>query len=137
MADLLVCALARPEAVNRVHDEVERLWRRHPDVDRRDRLRFESGLVEVVGNVVQHAYAGLPQGRVTVEVEVTDDALSAVVGDDGREPEVDLTDPALPEDELHESGRGLALAAASVDSLDHARAEGHNTWTLRCERVHF
>jgi serine/threonine-protein kinase RsbW len=32
-----------------------------------------------------------------------------------------------------ESGRGLALALAALDHLEHQRVDGRNRWLLRCD----
>ena len=47
----------RPEAVDDVQDALARLWELDADVTMLDRIRFETALVEIVGNVVEHAYA--------------------------------------------------------------------------------
>ena len=61
------------EAVNRCHERLDRLWESHPGVPLRERARFETALVEVVGNVVRHARPG-PGQRVEVAVELSVDA---------------------------------------------------------------
>jgi serine/threonine-protein kinase RsbW len=122
-----------PDLLERTHDEVARLWERHPDVGTADRRRFESGLIEVVGNVVQHGYAGRP-GPLLVELDVTAAALDAVVWDNGLAPSIDLAQVTMP-DPLAESGRGLALALASVDALTHERVHDRNRWSLHCDRA--
>jgi serine/threonine-protein kinase RsbW len=125
--------MPEPDVLERTHDEVARLWARHPDVSAADRRRFESGLIEVVGNVVQHGYAGRP-GPLLVELDVTAAALDAVVWDNGAAPSVDLAQVTMP-DPLDESGRGLALALASVDTLRHERVHDRNRWSLHCDRI--
>jgi serine/threonine-protein kinase RsbW len=136
-----VTATATPEVLERAHDELDRLWDRRPDVSDRDRMRFETGLIEILGNIVEHAYrlgettppAAGDERQLTVEIDVTDEALRAVLSDNGRPAEVDLSAVTLPGEEA-EDGRGLALALAALDSLEHERVEGRNRWTLLCER---
>jgi serine/threonine-protein kinase RsbW len=121
---------AEPAAVDRALDELDRLWERRPDVLFGDRARLSTAVAEVVGNVVEHADAG----TLMLEVEVTSAALTARVSDFGRTPEVDLADVTMPPP-YAETGRGLALAAAVADLLDHDRIDGGNRWTLVVERT--
>ena len=46
---------------------------------------------------------------------------------------VDLSEVTLPDPDA-ESGRGLALALASLDHLEHRRDRGRNVWVLHCTR---
>jgi len=127
---------AQPEVLDEVHTELEQLWETTSEVSMRDRMRFEMGLMEIVGNVVEHAYR-LDQGSaarvLSVSVTVTDTEVRGVLADNGLPVEVDLGDVTLPDPEA-ESGRGLAMALASLDHLEHARIAGCNRWTLVCER---
>lgn len=138
MADVSVTASATPEVVDLVLDELDLLWERAQDVAPDDRRRFETGLVEILGNIVEHAFrldAGAADGRaLSVEVDVTPEALSAVLGDNGRPADLDLSAVTMPGADA-ESGRGLALALASLDHLEHERVDGRNRWTLRCDRA--
>jgi serine/threonine-protein kinase RsbW len=134
---ITVTTTATPEVVDRAHDELDSLWTRHRDVTEDDRRRFETGVMEVLGNIVEHAYRLTPvapeQRLLTVEVEVTDDVLRALLSDNGRPVEVDLADVTMPPPET-EHGRGLALARASLDTLHHERVNGCNWWLLLCSR---
>ena len=134
---LWVCATADPEVLDLVHTELERLWADAPDVSDRDRLRFEMGLVEIVGNVVEHAYradSGDPARQLRLEVTVSPTEVRGELGDNGQPVALDLGEVTMPGDEA-ESGRGLALALASLDRLTHERVDGRNRWTLVCERA--
>jgi serine/threonine-protein kinase RsbW len=138
VADVAVTAAATPEVVDRVLDELAALWERTPDVAVADRTRFEMGVVEILGNIVEHAFRaddgrGADGRELTVEVHVAPAALTAVLGDNGRPAEIDLSDVTMPGADA-ESGRGLALAVAALDGLEHERVEGRNRWTLRCDR---
>lgn len=137
MAEVSVTAAATPEVVDEVLDRLEDLWAAHPDVDAADRTRFQMGLIEILANIVEHAYR-LDQEpvrrRLSVEVDVAPDALSAVLGDNGQPVEIDLGLVTMPDADA-ESGRGLALALASLDHLEHERVGGRNRWTLRCDRT--
>ncbi|QIG45369.1 ATP-binding protein [Nocardioides anomalus] len=141
MADVSVTAAVAPEVVDRVLDELAALWERSPEVAVADRTRFEMGVVEILGNIVEHAFrvddghgVAHPGGReLTVEVTVDPEALTAVLGDNGQPVELDLGDVTMPDADA-ESGRGLALALAALDHLEHQRVDGRNRWTLRCDR---
>ncbi len=55
---LAVTAAATPDVVDLVLDELDLLWARDGGVAPDDRRRFETGLVEVLGNVVEHGGVG-------------------------------------------------------------------------------
>src|SRR6476659_5709935 len=121
---------ATPEMLDLVHAVLERLWADHDDVSQGDRARFETAVIEILGNIVEHAYRLDPSDdpndesarRFDVYLVATDEELVAAFGDNG-----------MP-DEDAESGRGLALAAAAVDDLFYERVQGRNHWRLLCVR---
>ncbi|GAA3678893.1 hypothetical protein GCM10023081_16440 [Arthrobacter ginkgonis] len=123
------------EAVNRCHERLDRLWEAHPAVPPRERARFETALVEIVGNVVRHARPG-PGQRLEVAVELSVDAsfLEARVHEFGAVhadiPHLRAADAANPAAEA-ESGRGLAMVRSLVETLAYSPTEGGNIWTLR------
>lgn len=128
-----------PEAIDEVQDALARFWELDDDVAMVDRIRFETALVEIVGNVVEHAYAhdssrGYEAGRA-LEVRLTLDeaGVEAQVSDNGLPVEIDLGQVTMPGDEA-ESGRGLALALAAVDDMRYERSGGRNRWVLVCRR---
>jgi serine/threonine-protein kinase RsbW len=93
-------------------------------------MSFETALVEIVGNVVEHARRSDGQPvDVHMRIAVHDDRLEARMEDDGAPSGVDPGTAVLPADDLAESGRGLALAAAVAD-LEHVRWAGRNVWTV-------
>jgi serine/threonine-protein kinase RsbW len=57
--DYLLEGLAVPESLNLLHDLLERVGREHPDLDAGDLMMFETAVIEVAGNVVEH---GRPPG---------------------------------------------------------------------------
>jgi serine/threonine-protein kinase RsbW len=124
-----VCALtlqgrADPACLERVHDLVDELWVRAPDVAPTDRYRFETAVVEVAGNIVEH---GGPQVRLRLWLLVHPDRVEAQFRDTGRP--VELSDGALP-DEQAEHGRGIPLARAAVDEVAYERTGTTNRWHL-------
>lgn len=132
---------ATPEMLDLVHAVLERLWADNPDVSEGDRARFETAVIEILGNIVEHAYRLDPADdpddesarRFDVSLVATDEELVAAFGDNGMPVALDLSNVTMPDEEA-ESGRGLALAAAAVDDLTYERVEGRNHWRLLCVR---
>jgi len=128
-----------PEAVDEVQDALARFWDLDGDVTMLDRIRFETALVEIVGNVVEHAYAldstsGHEVGRaLQVRLALDSSSVEAEVSDNGLPVEIDLGQVTMP-DEDAESGRGLALAIAAVDDMRYEHSGGRNRWVLVCRR---
>ncbi len=138
---LELSAPASPETLDLVHAVLEQLWLNHEDVSARDRFRFETAVIEILGNIVEHAYRLEPgvedaaggSRRFDIVLSATAEELVASFGDNGMPIALDLSDIAMP-DEDAESGRGLALAAAALDDLSYERIEGRNHWRLLCVR---
>lgn len=121
---------ARPECLEEVHGLLAALWDAAPDVALEDRMMFELAVVEIAGNVVEHAAGGAAEPvQLVLRVAVHPDRLEARLRDDGTVALVDLARAQLPADPLAESGRGLALALAS-GRLTYAREGGANVWCL-------
>ena len=132
--DYLLEGLAVPESLNLLHDLLERVGREHPDIDAGDLMMFETAVIEVAGNVVEH---GRPQGDVawTFRLSVLADRLEAQLSDSGEEYPGGTWGTTMPADPLQEDGRGLALATAVLDSLEYERSSSANHWTMRRSRV--
>lgn len=137
---LELAAPADPEMLDLVHALLEQLWSSHPDVSETDRIRFETAVIEILANIVEHAFVldGSPGDaarvrRFDVSLGATDEELLASFGDNGLPIALDLSDVTMP-DELAESGRGLALATAALDDLSYERVDGRNHWKLLCLR---
>lgn len=128
-----------PDAVDEVQDALARFWEADGAVTLLDRIRFETALVEIVGNVVEHAYAldsvsGHEVGRaLQVTLALGAATIEAEVSDNGLPVEIDLGQVTMPEEDA-ESGRGLALALAAVDDMRYERSGGRNRWLLVCRR---
>lgn len=119
---------APPGDLGIVHGLLASVWSDAPGVGVRDRMSFETALLELAGNVLAHADGGAGL-TCTVTVEVRPDLLVARLEDDGRAGEVDLTQRAMP-DVLAESGRGIPLVQALVDDLAYERDDGVNRWSI-------
>lgn len=127
--DYLLEGLAVPESLNLLHDLLERVGLEHPDLAGEDLMLFETAVIEVAGNVVEH---GRPHGRVgwTFRLSVLPDRLEATLSDSGEEYPGGTWGTAMPEDPMREDGRGLALATAMLDDLGYQRAHDVNRWTM-------
>lgn len=91
-----------------------------------DRLLFSLAVSEILTNVVLH---GAAHASVEVRFRVDSSALSATITDSSPGAHIDWASVSMP-DEHAEHGRGLALARAALDALDHQPARGSNTWRL-------
>ncbi len=128
---------AHEGAIDLAHDLIERLYAEHEDLADRDRFRFETAVVEILANIVEHAFAADEEPgvrRLSLRVAVDPDQLHAHLSDNGRPSDVDLSQVTMP-DEDAESGRGLALALRAVDDLTYRHADGRNHWQVLCRRA--
>jgi serine/threonine-protein kinase RsbW len=126
--DYVLEGLAVPESLNLLHDLLEEVAAEHPQLSAADLMMFETAVIEVVGNVVEH---GKPQGRVkwTFRLQVRPDRLEGRLSDGGQEYPGGPWGTDMP-DPMDEDGRGLALATAVLDSLSYERDAGVNHWTM-------
>jgi serine/threonine-protein kinase RsbW len=121
-------ALAEPASLERVHALLQALWSDDSEVTAPDRLLFETAVIEIAGNIAQHAPDGRPL-EFTLLLRLCPTRLEAEFRDRGRRVDVDLDAAALP-DALAESGRGLAITLAAVDELRYHRHDGRNVWHI-------
>ena len=126
--------LAVPESLNLLHDLLERVGHEQPGLDGGDLMLFETAVIEVAGNVVEH---GRPHGRVswTFHLRVLPDRLEGRLSDSGEEYPGGTWGTEMPQDPMQEDGRGLALANAVLDRLEYERADGVNHWTMHKDRA--
>ncbi|HWI41988.1 MAG TPA: ATP-binding protein [Nocardioides sp.] len=124
-----VSGFAVPEGLDELHGVLAQAAEEHPAVGAAAFMLFETAVIEIAGNVVEH---GRPVGSVrwTFSLTVEADRLRGSLSDDGEELEGDPTDASLPDDPLADSGRGLALARATLDELDYRRQDGVNVWHM-------
>jgi serine/threonine-protein kinase RsbW len=127
---------ALPACLDVVHDVVAALWAQAPDVTTRDRGRFETAVMEIAGNVLEHSHpqAGASSVTLTVAVVADSQTLRATLEDDGRAVLVDLDGARMPGVDA-EDGRGLALARSLSDRLSYERMGATNRWTVECHRA--
>lgn len=125
----------RPASLHEIHDTIQSLWAEHAGFPAADRMRFETAVIEVAGNIVIHAGEGLAR-EVAIELTLTfsPDSVTACFRDDGGAAELDLASTQMP-DTTAEFGRGLALTRALADDLAYERVGATNVWTLTCRRA--
>lgn len=120
--------LAVPDELDRVHDLMAKAGAEHPEVPNLDLMLFETAVVEIANNVVEH---GGSQGRRVMwrlTVMVGADAIEADLYDSGEGFTPDQ-DSVMPDPEA-EGGRGLAMAEAILDGMELERSERGNHWRL-------
>jgi serine/threonine-protein kinase RsbW len=123
---------APPDDVDAVHDLVAQLWDDRPDVGDLDRMAFETALVELASNVIEHADHG--QGvSCVVSVTVDEGSMSARLRDGAESGDFRLTDREMPGVDA-ESGRGLAMVQLLCDELTYERVGEENVWSVRRTR---
>jgi serine/threonine-protein kinase RsbW len=126
--DYLLDGLAVPESLNLLHDLLEQVGADHPELAPSDLMLFETAVIEVAGNVVEH---GQPSGQVrwSFRLAVREDSLEARLSDSGEEYPGGAWGTDMP-DAMDEDGRGLALATAVLDSLAYERSGDVNQWSM-------
>lgn len=117
-----------PDDVDAVHHLLRQVWADNPQIEELERLRFETALVELSGNVFEHADDGRGL-ECRLAVTVCSDRLTAVVEDTGAPLRGDIHPKGMP-GAFAESGRGLALIHALVDDLTYVRDDETNRWRI-------
>ncbi|MFS4504755.1 ATP-binding protein [Clavibacter sp. Sh2141] len=124
---------APPDDVDAVHELVARLWDDRPDVGDLDRMAFETALVELASNVIEHADTGEGVSCV-VSVTVDDGSMSARLRDGAEAGDFRLVHRDMPDVDA-ESGRGLAMVQMLCDELTYERVGDENVWSVRRTRI--
>jgi serine/threonine-protein kinase RsbW len=122
---------ATPDMLGHVHRCLDAAWAALPHHPQ-ERALFDTAVAEIAANIVQHTAPHRPVD-VHILVTITPDRVQAHFTDTGAPapPLVDAT--TLPGPEA-ESGRGLALARAAVDSVTYERTAGVNHWCVSTAR---
>ncbi|KLN34170.1 ATP-binding protein [Cellulosimicrobium cellulans] len=126
---VVLSATAVPPWLDALPDAFAVLWNRAPWVPADDRLAVELATTEIAANIVRHSPA--PESvEVRAELDAGEGRVVVVLRDTAPAADVDL-DRAMPPADA-ESGRGLALARACVDRLEHRWIAGTagNEWLL-------
>jgi serine/threonine-protein kinase RsbW len=132
VSDYSLLLSSPPDDVGDVHDFLEGVWASDTTVPAMDRMAFETAIIELAANVIQHADDG---SGVTwrLTVSCARDVLTATLVDDGLTAAMSLEHRSLP-DALAESGRGLAFVQMLVDSLDYQHSNRGNEWSISKRR---
>ena len=121
-----VDTLAVPETIGLLHELLDRVRAEHPDVQSTDIMLFETAVIEIANNVVEH---GRPPGELSYSFTLADapDRLRGLLSEGGEAlPELSFKMPG----HMSEEGRGLALAKMALDDLEYARVDGRNEWRM-------
>lgn len=117
-----------PGCVEKVDLLLRQVWATSADVSGTDRIMFETALIEIAANIIKHGSAEASI-NCSLTIEVYPDRLDAQFRDDGIAAPVDIDTVSMP-DTMAGSGRGLAMAKASLDLLAYERHNNNNVWTL-------
>lgn len=117
------------DGVSVVHAALEELWDQSPGLAAWDRMSFETALIELTSNVLQHSGS---TGDVVcvVDISITDSEMRAVLSDQGGEAPADITAPREMPGEWAEAGRGIPFIQALVTEFDYRRVDDRNVWSI-------
>ena len=140
LAEEAVVVPATAERLAALHGALARFWVAVQDAHPRPpdsawRAQFETAVMEIVGNVLRHAYPPAHRGgNVKLRLRLYRDRVEALVTDRGvpfEEPIATASVAGLDPLDLPEHGYGLAVARAAVDQVEYSRrARGSNRWRL-------
>lgn len=116
-----------PDDLDTVHDYVQQVLAAAPDLDTMDKLKFETAIVELAANAIQHSNGGTVAGSLTITVD--GERIRGSMSDTSAASHVALEPRDMPE-ELAESGRGIAFIQRLVDVLHYERRGEENVWTI-------
>jgi serine/threonine-protein kinase RsbW len=122
-----------PDTVDEVHGLLDALWVAEPTVTDDDRMRFETALIELATNVVQHADAGDGVAWV-VTVTCQPTLLSARLTDTAARASIDADAERQMPHALAEEGRGLAFVRLLVDTATFENTSTGNEWRITKRR---
>ena len=90
------------------------------------RATAEIVLAEVLNNIAEHAYSGVP-GDIFIQLAATPAGLECRIADRGREmPGGSPPAGALPQEDLPEGGFGWYLIRSLTHGLTYQRKDGQN-----------
>jgi serine/threonine-protein kinase RsbW len=123
-----------PDTVDAVHDLLDRLWAAEPTISGEDRMRFETALIELASNVVQHGSKGAAVDW-SVNVACDPSSLTAQLVDSAPPASLNVESAITMPSELAEDGRGLAFVRLLVDSATFANTAAGNEWRISKNRA--
>lgn len=94
--------------------------------------QFQTALVELVNNAIEHAYQKAPGHPIHITLEQRDDGLVGVVKNKGAA----FTAPSSPAqcELMAESGRGNRIIRSWVDEISYDQMDGWNICSLFSKR---
>lgn len=98
---------------------------------------IEMALAEAMNNIVEHAYADIPNGVIQLEIVPCADGLHCKLTDDGHQmpdgnlPSGDLMPLDCEIDDLPEGGFGWFLIRELTRDLQYCRRSGKNILSFR------
>ena len=117
-----------PDDVDAVHNLLNSVWTDRVKIADADRFSFETAIVELTSNVIRHGDTGSGIS-CSITIDVYSDRIEATLVDTGKIAKVELEGVAMP-DSLAESGRGIALIKALVDTISYTRDGNLNRWQI-------
>lgn len=118
---------AGPEALHEIEAALEKVWSDNDHVPVITRMQVGIAVGEIAANIIRYAASGL-QVQIHMHVAILPKQVKVEFVDNGHPAEIDLSAVEMPDD-FAESGRGLALAQAALESLSYQR-NAHNHWIL-------
>ena len=118
---------AMPDQLDAVHALLAQAAGEHPTLDPMDVMLFETAIIEIANNVVEH---GQPKGEVRWKftIRVRHDEIEAELDDTGQ-TFTPAQGQAMPGEDA-EGGRGLPMAEALLDQIEFKRMNDTNHWHM-------
>ena len=123
---------AGPDFPGEIQRTLDGAWADHPEVPESVRMEVSIAAAEVGNNILDHAGRSRDL-RTRMSVWVLGDHVRVEFTDDGLPADMDLASIRMP-DVMAESGRGLALARASLRELSYQHDGADNRWILTSHR---
>ena len=91
----------------------------------------ELALHELLTNLVDHAYEGVSNGLIEVQLSCTSDSVIMQTQDSGTPANVNLDQVHMPDPaDLAEGGYGMAIIRSLMDDVNYGTSQGKNIWQL-------
>jgi serine phosphatase RsbU (regulator of sigma subunit)/anti-sigma regulatory factor (Ser/Thr protein kinase) len=91
----------------------------------------ELALHELLTNLVDHAYEGVSNGLIEVQLSCTSDSIIMQTQDSGTPANVNLDRVHMPDPaDLAEGGYGMAIIRSLMDDVKYRTSQGKNIWQL-------
>ncbi len=109
-------------------------------MDEKEIYNFQLAVDEAASNIIEHAYEGIPDGKIEITIEITRAALTVTLCDQGQRFNADeIVDPDLeaPLDERAIGGLGLFFMRKLMDEVRFETQPGRgNVLTMVKRRAH-